>query len=126
MHELKTQWKKLVKEEASKNLLDQQNHLEALWNHLSRKLSEKQRVLKSRCSKMLKNSEFQPSELVCDSGKVVDTWLKSMNDAIGKLMAMPKLLDLTKDMDSSSLKHVIMVCQERFLFPVLRGNFVAE
>ena len=110
MHELKTQWNKLVKEHASKNLLDQQNHLEALWNHLSRKISEKQRVLKKKCSNMLKNSEFQPSELVCDSGKVVDMWLKGMSDAIGKLVAMPNLLDLTKDMDSSSLEHVIMVC----------------
>jgi len=108
MHELKTQWNKLVKEHASKNLLDQQNHLEALWNHLSRKISEKQRVLKKKCSNMLKNSEFQPSELVCDSGKVVDMWLKGMSDAIGKLVAMPNLLDLTKDMDSSSLEHVIM------------------
>ena len=109
MHELEAQLEKLTKDEGSTNLTDQQNHLEALWNHLSRRLTERQRSFKSKCIGMLKNSDFQ-SRFISDARKVVDKWLKSLRDAVHRMRLMPDVLDLTKDIDSSSLKHIFMVC----------------
>ena len=109
MHELEAQLEKLTKDETSTNLTDQQNHLEALWNHLSRRLTEKQRGFKSKCIGMWKNSEFQ-SRNMADARKVVDKWLKSLRNAVHRLRLMPDVLDLTKGIDISSLKHIFMVC----------------
>ena len=110
MHDLQSQLEKLTRKDTSKNLVDQQNHLEALWNHLSRRLSEKQRIFKSRCINMLKNSEFQSKDVMPGTGIIVDRWLRNLKDAVRRLELIPDLLDLTKDVDISSLKHIFMVC----------------
>lgn len=110
MHDLQTQLVQLG--DSSQNLIDQQCHLEALWNHLSRRLTQKERMLKNRFSDnhrttVIANQSLEHSPEV---EIIVDKWLHDTKNAVEKLVLVADLLDLSKEIDLTSLKQVFVVC----------------
>ena len=85
--------------------------MEALWNHLSRRLGQKQRLLKNGFIDLLRNgaAKSQLSDRSSEMEQIVDKWICNVNGAVNKLVLMCDLLDLHKPIDAASLKQVFMV-----------------
>ena len=107
MHDLQERLEQLTTGDANNNLVDQQRHLEALWNHLSRRLAQKQRMLNNKVIDLLKNTPS--NQISSDAERIIEKWLNCLKDAVEKMMLLCKLLDVAKEIDDASLKQVFMV-----------------
>ena len=110
MHELRLQLKGLVSGDCSESLRDQQNHLEALWNHLLRRLAQKQSALRKAFYNLLHGSSpLTAMKWGSSRQKYLERWLTRLQGAVERFQLLPNVLNCTSDVDFAALKLVVAV-----------------
>lgn len=110
MHQLRQRLDQLTTGESTKNLKDQQNHLEALWNHLLKRLTQKQCILRRRSDDVMSNLTFDLSAVK----NTLEKWLKRLRESIAKFNSIPNVFDYNHDIDVAALKLLSSVCISSF------------
>ena len=110
MHHLRQKLDQLTTGESKKNLKDQQNHLDALWNHLLKRLAQKQCMLRRRSDDVISNLTFKLSAVE----KTLEKWLKRLKESVAKFISIPDVFDCNLDIDLAALKLLSSVCVSYF------------
>ena len=100
MHQLRQLLDQLTKGWSRKNLNDQQNHLEALWNHLLKRLAQKQCILRRRSDDFISSLIFELPAVE----NTLEKWLKRLKESVAKFTSIPNVFDYSHDIDLAALK----------------------
>ena len=110
MHNLRQKLDQLTTGESKKNLKDQQNHLDALWNHLLKRLAQKQCMLRRQSDDVISNVTFKLSAVE----SALEKWLKRLKESVAKFCSIPDVFDCNLDIDLAALKLLSSVCVSYF------------